>query len=79
LFSRYFICLDFENIKLIIKNLAAVQVKRLKKMKTFFKTKEAAVNYSRAMEADTILKNGRSSKSHTSRRNFYKKKGGSYV
>ena len=35
-----------------------------------FKTNEAAANQSGAMEADTILKNGRSSKSHTSRENF---------
>jgi hypothetical protein len=36
---------------------------------------EAAADDSRAMEADTISKHGRSSKSHTSRKNFLAMKG----
>ena len=37
-----------------------------------FKTREAVTNVSGAMEADTISKNGRSLKSHTSRGNNVK-------
>ena len=38
-------------------------------MYQYFKTIEAAANRSGAMEADTISKHGRSSKSHTSKGN----------
>ena len=41
--------------------------------KKFFKSREAAVSQNRAMEPETILKNGASSKSQTSREKFLRR------